>query len=111
MLLFTSGQHLAAMASEVPYAVTKGAVQQMTLTLSDALIDQGITVNAINPGPVDTGWATPELARQVGRALPRGRWTQPDEVAAVVAWLVSDESALVTGQTVNAEAGFRRWVR
>ena len=111
VLLFTSGQHLAAMASEVPYAVTKGAIQQMTLTLSDALIDGGITVNALNPGPVDTGWATPQLAKQVGRSLPRGRWTTPDEVADVVAWLVSDDAALLTGQTVNTEAGFRRWVR
>jgi len=111
VLLFTSGQHLAAMASEVPYAITKGAIQQMTLTLSDALIDQGITVNAINPGPVDTGWATPELAEQVGRALPRGRWTTPAEVAEVVAWLISDDAALITGQTINTEAGFRRGVR
>jgi len=111
VLLFTSGQHLAPMASELPYAVTKGAIQQMTLSLSDALIEQGITVNAVNPGPVDTGWATPELADQVGRALPRGRWTRPEEVADVVAWLVSADSALVTGQTINTEAGFRRWVR
>ena len=92
-VLFTSGQHSPPMASELPYAVTKGAIQQMTLTLSDALIDQGITVNAINPGPVDTGWATPSLAEQVGRALPRGRWTTPVEVADVVAWLISDDAS------------------
>lgn len=111
VLLFTSGQHLAPMAAEVPYTVTKGAIQQMVLSLSDGLIDAGITVNALNPGPVDTGWASPELAERVGRALPRGRWTTPDEVADVVAWLLSDEAALLTGQTVNTEAGFRRWVR
>jgi 3-oxoacyl-[acyl-carrier protein] reductase len=108
VLLFTSGQHLGPMASEIPYAVTKGAIQQMALTLSDALIDRGITVNAINPGPVDTGWATPALAAEVGRALPRGRWTSPDEVAAVVTWLLGDEAGLITGQTLDTEAGFRR---
>lgn len=110
IVLFTSGQHLAPMASEVAYAVSKGAIQQMTLTLSDALIDGGITVNAVNPGPVDTGWASPELAEQVGRSLPRGRWTSPAEVADVVAWLVGAEAALITGQTINTEAGFRRWI-
>jgi 3-oxoacyl-[acyl-carrier protein] reductase len=109
VVLFTSGQHLAPMATEIAYAVSKGAIQQMTLTLSDALIDGGITVNAVNPGPVDTGWASPELAEQVGRSLPRGRWTSPGEVADVVAWLLSPEGALITGQTINAEAGFRRW--
>ena len=111
VVLFTSGQHLAPMGEEVPYAVSKGAIQQMTLTLSDALIDGGITVNAINPGPVDTGWATPELTARVGRSLPRGRWTKPAEVADALAWLVSDDAGLITGQTINTEAGFRRWVR
>lgn len=109
VLVFTSGQHLAPMTGEIPYAVSKGAVQQMALTLSDALIDRGITVNAVNPGPVDTGWASAELTEQVGRALPRGRWTSPDEIADVVAWLVTPEAGLITGQTIDTEAGFRRW--
>jgi 3-oxoacyl-[acyl-carrier protein] reductase len=97
------------MAAELPYAVSKGAIHQMTLSLSDALADRGITVNCVNPGPTDTGWATPELAAQVGRALPRGRWNTPDEVAGVVAWLVGDDAATVTGAVVDAEGGFRRW--
>jgi 3-oxoacyl-[acyl-carrier protein] reductase len=80
------------------------AVNQMTLSLADA----GITVNAVNPGPTDTGWATAQLADQVGRALPRGRWNSPDEVATVVAWLVSDAAVTVTGNIIDAEAGFRR---
>ena len=109
VLLFTSGQHLAPMATEVAYAVSKGAVQQMTLTLSDALVDRGITVNAVNPGPVDTGWAAPAQAAHVGRAFPAGRWTRPDEVAEVVAWLVGPGAAPITGQTINTEAGFRRF--
>jgi len=109
VVLFTSGQHRAPMSGELPYAVSKGAIHQMTLSLSDALADRGITVNAVNPGPTDTGWASAELAAQVGRALPRGRWNTPDEVAAVVAWLVGDDAAIVTGTVVDAEAGFRRW--
>ena len=80
----------------------------MTLSLADALASRGITVNTLNPGPTDTGWASPELAEEVGRSLPRGTWGTPDEAAAVVAWLVSDGAATVTGQIINAEAGFRR---
>jgi 3-oxoacyl-[acyl-carrier protein] reductase len=108
VVLFTSGQHLAPMAGEVPYAVTKGAVHQMTRTLADAVADRGITVNAVNPGPVDTGWPSDELREQLRPAFPAGRWGTPDDIAAVVAWLVSDDSAWVTGQVVDAEGGFRR---
>ena len=109
VVLFTSGQHLAPMAREIPYAVSKGAIHQMTLTLADALIDRGITVNAVNPGPTDTGWADPELFGQVRHALPAGRWGSPDDVSRLVTWLVSDDSAWITGQILNSEGGFRRW--
>lgn len=109
VVLFTSGQHRGPMPSELPYAVSKGAIAQMTATLADALVDRGITLNTVNPGPTDTGWATPELAAQVGRALPRGRWNRPEEIAAVVAWLASDEAATIVGQIIDTEAGFRRW--
>ena len=109
VILFTSGQHLAPMRDELPYAISKGAIHQMTASLADALADRGITVNTVNPGPVDTGWAGPELARQVGRALPAGRWGRPEEVARLVRWLASDDAAWITGQVINSEGGFRRW--
>lgn len=110
IVLFTSGQHLAPMSREIPYALSKGAIQQITRTLADALADRGITVNTVNPGPVDTGWADEALTRSVGRALPAGRWGRPDDVARLVRWLVSDDSAWITGQTIDSEGGFRRWV-
>lgn len=110
IILFTSGQHLAPMSQEIPYAISKGAIHQMTLTLSDALADRGITVNAVNPGPVDTGWADPELTERVGRALPARRWGRPADVSGLVRWLASDEGGWITGQVINSEGGFRRWV-
>ncbi|WP_020669796.1 SDR family oxidoreductase [Amycolatopsis nigrescens] len=109
VVLFTSGQHLAPMADEIPYATTKGALHELTLTLSEALVDRGITVNCVNPGPTDTGWATEELTRHVGRSLPRGRWNSPAEAAGVVAMLLGSDAATITGRVIDAEAGFRRW--
>jgi 3-oxoacyl-[acyl-carrier protein] reductase len=55
VVLLTSGQHLSPMKGSVPYAASKGALHQVTWTLSDELIDRGITVNAVNPGATDTG--------------------------------------------------------
>jgi 3-oxoacyl-[acyl-carrier protein] reductase len=108
IVLFTSGQHLGPMADELPYAISKGAVHQMTRSLADALAAHEITLNTINPGPVDTGWASPELHDQLRHAFPSGRWGTPDDIAAVVRWLVSEDSAWVTGQVIDAEGGFRR---
>ena len=50
-MLLISGQHLAPLRSEIAYAASKGALQQVTATLSDELIDRGITVNTVNPWP------------------------------------------------------------
>jgi 3-oxoacyl-[acyl-carrier protein] reductase len=108
VVLFTSGQHLAPMADELPYAISKGAVHQMTRSLADALADRGVTVNAINPGPIDTGWPSPELRARLAPAFPAGRWGRPEDIAAVVAWLLSADSTWVTGQVIDAEGGFRR---
>ena len=77
IVLFTSGQHLGPMADELPYAVTKGAVHQMTRSLADALADRGVTLNAINPGPVDTGWPSEELRERLAPAFPPGTGAGP----------------------------------
>ena len=108
IVLFTSGQHLSPMTSVLAYAISKGAVHQMTRSLADAVAEQGITVNAINPGPVDTGWPSSELREQLRPAFPAGRWGAPDDIASVVAWLASRDSAWITGQVIDAEGGFRR---
>jgi len=108
VVLFTSGQHLGPMADELPYAISKGAVHQMTQSLADALADRAITVNAINPGPVDTGWPSEADRERIRTAFPRGRWGTPADIAAIVSWLASADSAWITGQVINAEGGFRR---
>ena len=106
VVLMTSGQHLGPMGREVAYAVSKGAIHQATKTLADELIDRGITVNTVNPGPTDTGW---DIANQDPQpAMPLGRWGQPDDAAQLIAWLCSDDSGWITGQVIDSEGGFRR---
>jgi len=108
MLWFTSGQHRAPMDDEIAYAVSKGALHQMTASVDHALARSRIVANCINPGPVDTGWADTDLHATVAERFPDGRWTTPAEVAELVGFLVSDAGALVRGQVIDAEAGFTR---
>jgi 3-oxoacyl-[acyl-carrier protein] reductase len=109
VILMTSGQDLGPMTGEVAYAASKGALASITKTLAEQLAGQRITLNAVNPGPVDTGYATPEVHEAVRRHSPLGRWGVPDDPARLIAWLVTDEAAWITGQVINSEGGFRRW--
>lgn len=108
VLFFTSGQHLGPMPGELGYVAAKGALHQLTATLADELAERGITVNTINPGPVDTGWVTDDFRPELLAKSPFGRLGQPEDVANLVAWLVSEEGAWMTGQVLNSEGGFRR---
>jgi 3-oxoacyl-[acyl-carrier protein] reductase len=108
VVLFTSGQHRGPMPGELPYALSKGAVQAITASLADELADRGITVTCLNPGPTDTGWADPDTAAQVAGAMPGQRWNTADDAAVVVAWLAGPEAGSLTGQTIDAEGGYRR---
>jgi 3-oxoacyl-[acyl-carrier protein] reductase len=109
VIFLTSGQDLGPMTSTVAYAASKGALASITRTLADDLADRAITLNTVNPGPVDTGYATAERHEFVRRHFPQGRWGTPDDPARLIAWLATDEAAWVTGQVISAEGGFRRW--
>ena len=106
IVLFTSGQHLEPMTRELPYAASKGALHALTASLAAHLAPRGILVNALNPGPTDTGWATPELTRHELRRLPLGRWGSPEDAARLVGWLATDDAAWVTGQVLTSDGGF-----
>ena len=111
MIWFTSGQHLAPMDGEIAYAVSKGALHQMTRSLAHALGEAGIIANCINPGPVDTGWADAPTHEAVAARFPDQRWTSPAEIAELVRFLVSADGAVLRGQVIDAESGFDRFAR
>jgi 3-oxoacyl-[acyl-carrier protein] reductase len=106
VVMFTSGQHSGPMPDELPYTASKGALQQLTASLAATLVQRGITVNCIDPGPTDTGWADDEIRRYVAARHPRRRWGNPDDVANLVDWLASDAAAWVTGQTLVSDGGW-----
>lgn len=90
----------------LPYGVTKGALDRLVLACTRELADLNITANVLNPGPVDTGWMTDEI-RAAGLAQqPSHRFGTPDDIGAVVAFLVSDEGSWINGQLIKADGGF-----
>jgi 3-oxoacyl-[acyl-carrier protein] reductase len=104
----TSGQSLGPMPNELAYAASKGAVEAFTLSLAAGVAPLGITVNAVNPGPTDTGWMNDELREFLQPRFPFGRIGQPDDVARLIAFLASDDAQWITGQVIHSEGGFRR---
>jgi 3-oxoacyl-[acyl-carrier protein] reductase len=106
IMLFTSGQHHGAMPAELPYIGSKAALRELTPSLAVHLMPRGITVNCINPGPNDTGYASPEATASVAARSPGGRWSTPADTARLVAWLASDEADWVTGQVIASDGGW-----
>jgi len=111
MIWFTSGQHLAPMDDELAYAVSKGALHQMTRSVDHALGGHRIVANCINPGPVDTGYAPAAARAAIAQMFPDRRWGTPADVADLVAFLVGDEGSSIRGQVIDAEHGFDRGAR
>jgi 3-oxoacyl-[acyl-carrier protein] reductase len=103
---FSSGLPLHG---EIAYAASKGAVEWLTVSAAVELGPRGITVNAIDPGPTDTGWLSPELRAAVEDATPLGRVGRPEDAAAAVVLLCSAEAGWITGQVLRADGGFS-WV-
>jgi 3-oxoacyl-[acyl-carrier protein] reductase len=103
-----SGQFLGPMPGELAYTTTKGALQAFTVQLAAEVAALGITVNAIGPGPNDTGWIDDELRAELVPRFPMGRIGRPDDAARLVAFLCSEEAGWITGQVIHSEGGFVR---
>ncbi len=104
----TSGQGLGPMPDELAYGATKGAIEAFTRSLAPAVMPLGITVNAVNPGPTDSGWITLALRDVLLPRFPSGRLGMPADAARLVAWLASPDAGWVTGQIISSEGGFMR---
>ena len=91
-------------SANVAYGVSKAGVHTMTAYLAKELASSGITVNAVAPGPIASKMTT-NLPPTIRNLIPVGRMGRPEDVAAVVAFLGSDEASFVTGEVIDINGG------
>jgi len=97
-------------ANQLPYAVSKGGLLQLTRTMALALAPHGIRVNAIGPGSIMTEMLAAvatdvEAKRRLLSRTPLGRLGAPEEIASVAAFLASDDASYVTGEIIYVDGG------
>ena len=106
----SSVQAILAIPVIAPYVVSKGGINQLTKVMALALADQGIRVNAIGPGSINTEVLASVVSDKeaLGKVLsrtPMGRIGEPEEIGRIAVFLASDDASYVTGQTIYADGG------
>jgi len=107
----SSANAVMAIPNQVPYVVSKGGINQLTKVMAVALAAHGIRVNGIGPGTILTELAkkavltNEDARRRILSRTPLGRCGEPEEVAAVAAFLASDDASYLTGQTIYPDGG------
>jgi NAD(P)-dependent dehydrogenase (short-subunit alcohol dehydrogenase family) len=105
----SAAARLGAAGDRVDYAGTKGATESFTIGLGREVASEGIRVNAIRPGIIETEFhargGEPDRAAELGKGTPMGRAGTADEVAEAVVWLLSDQSSYVTSAILDVTGG------
>ncbi len=92
-------------AGNLPYGASKGALDRITRAAARELAHLGVTCNAINPGPTDTGWMTEELKADLIGSTPLGRLGVPQDCAHLVTFLCSPEGGWINAQLLQSNGG------
>jgi 3-oxoacyl-[acyl-carrier protein] reductase len=96
-----------ALADNVPYGISKRALDGIIRAAAMELGPRGIRANCINPGPTDTGWISDDAHQELSVRSPLGRVGTPQDSAHLVSFLLSPEGAWVTGQVLHSDGGYR----
>jgi 3-oxoacyl-[acyl-carrier protein] reductase len=105
------GGRIVALTSDhtvynLPYGASKGALDRIVIAAAVELADRGVRANAINPGPIDTGWMDDAIRTAGIAATPAGRLGTPQDTADLVRFLFSDAGSWINGQILHSNGGF-----
>ena len=96
-----------AHVANVSYAASKHAIESYSRSAAVEVGKYGITVNIIAPGPIQTGYITPEAEADIAEGTPLGRVGEPEDIADVAVFLASEQARWVTGQLIYVGGGWR----
>lgn len=102
----TSGQMVGPMRGEIAYSATKAGLDAFTITFAAEVGHLGITVNAVDPGPTDSGEMPPDVHRTLLSRFTLGRVGLPEDAARLIAFLAGPDAAWITGQILRSRGGF-----
>jgi NAD(P)-dependent dehydrogenase (short-subunit alcohol dehydrogenase family) len=109
VLISSAASRLGSPFEYVDYAGSKGAIDTLAIGLAKELAPQGVRVNAVRPGLIETdihaSGGQPDRAKRLGATTPMGRAGRPEEVAEAVLWLLSDNSSYATGALLDVAGG------
>lgn len=106
IVAFSSGYARNGYRNGANYAAAKAGVEALIKSIALETASFGIRANSIAPGPIATAMLAPERAAVVAPLIPMGRVGQPEDVVGLVRFLLGDESAYITGQTIHVNGGF-----
>jgi NAD(P)-dependent dehydrogenase (short-subunit alcohol dehydrogenase family) len=109
VLVSSAASRLGSPFEYVDYAGSKGAIDTLTIGLAKELAQQGVRVNAVRPGLIETdihaSGGQPDRAKRLGAGTPMGRAGRPEEVAEAIVWLLGDGASYTTGAILDVAGG------
>ena len=92
-------------AGQITYGASKATLEALTRSIALEVAKYGITVNCVAPGPTQTGWINADLEKAVIPLIPMGKLIQPEDIAATILFLASEQARMVTGQVIKVSGG------
>ena len=92
-------------AGQITYGASKATMEALTRSIAMEVGQYGITVNCVAPGPTQTGWIDEDLEKAVLPLIPMGKLIQPEDIAATILFLASEQASMLTGQVIKVSGG------